>query len=70
MAASAYLSITYVQEKAVLPIIARLSSKLTVVIANNGWIFNECIAYCRASDSPLLRNLTRRIVFQRRVDIL
>ncbi|KIL67136.1 hypothetical protein M378DRAFT_160131 [Amanita muscaria Koide BX008] len=56
-------------EAKIFPVIGRLSSELTVVIANNKQIFSKCVAYCDTSDNPLVRDLKGRIVYERRPPI-
>ncbi|KAM6500161.1 hypothetical protein JOM56_003175 [Amanita muscaria] len=56
-------------EAKIFPVIGRLSSELTVVIANNKQIFSKCVAYCDTSDNTLVRDLKGRIVYERRPPI-
>ncbi|KIL65357.1 hypothetical protein M378DRAFT_24141 [Amanita muscaria Koide BX008] len=53
-------------ERKILPVVANLSHSLTVIIrTGDKAIFFLCVAFCRNSENPLIRDLAGRIVYER-----
>ncbi|KAM6488947.1 hypothetical protein JOM56_015583 [Amanita muscaria] len=53
-------------EHQIFPIAARLDRSMTVVIrAQDLKIFHSCFEFCQTSSNPLIRDLTRRLVYEK-----